>query len=88
MKREKLIVDLSGPGGNIFFLLAKVRDIMVKQNRSAEFEQLWAEIQKGGYSRALYLINQKVEIIDTSEQKILQNELKVAKKLYKLSEGS
>lgn len=76
MQRTKLRIDITGPDGNIYFLLIKVREILRKQKRINDYNELWEEIQKGSYSRALYLINQVVELVDISETKALTKLLK------------
>ena len=59
MKREKLFIDITGPDGNIYFILAKVQMIMKKQRRIKDFNELKEKIYKGSYYQALYRINQK-----------------------------
>lgn len=50
--------------GNIFFILAKVREVFRKQRRITEYNNLWEEVQKGDYENALRLIREKVNLID------------------------
>ena len=82
MQKPILEIDISGPDGNIFAIVGKVQRILKAQRRIAEFNDLWEEIQKGDYTRALFLINQKVELIDTSKTKMLEKQLKNGKMLY------
>lgn len=75
MKREKLFIDITGPDGNIYFILAKVQMIMKRQKRINEFNELREKIYNGSYYQALYRINKKIELIDTSRDQVLQNYL-------------
>ena len=75
MKREKLFIDITGPDGNIYFILAKVQMIMKKQRRINDFNELKEKIYKGSYYQALYRINQKIELIDISHDQVLESYL-------------
>lgn len=50
--------------GNIFAILAMVRQELRKQRRITEYNELWEQVQKGDYENAIRLIREKVNLID------------------------
>ena len=51
--------------GNIFHVLARVRDVMRKGRRITEFNDMWQEVQNSGsYEDALTIIGRHVPLID------------------------
>lgn len=50
--------------GNIFAILAMVRQELRKQRRITEYSELWEQVQKGDYENAIRLIREKVNLID------------------------
>lgn len=50
--------------GNIFSILAMVRQELRKQRRITEYNELWEQVQKGDYENAIRLIREKVNLID------------------------
>lgn len=50
--------------GNIFAILAMVRQELRKQRRITEYNELWEHVQKGDYENAIRLIREKVNLID------------------------
>lgn len=71
MKKPIMYIDITGPDGNIYFILGKVSDIMRKARRITEFNNLRDLIYQGTYYQALYRINKIITMIDTSEAQIL-----------------
>lgn len=49
MQRPKLYIDITGPDGNIYFILAKVSNIMKKKRRINDFNELRDTVYKGSY---------------------------------------
>ena len=67
----EMYIDITGPDGNMYFMLGKVSQIMRKARRINEFNELRDKIYQGTYYQGLYRINKIIKLIDTSEQQIL-----------------
>ncbi len=80
MQRPKLYIDITGPDGNIYFILAKVSNILKKKRRINDFNELRDTVYKGSYYQALYNINKIIELIDTSREQILESYIMRGKK--------
>ena len=77
MKKPQLAIDISGPDGNIYAVLAKVMQILGKQQRKSDFNKVKEKVfNSKSYSKALCEINEVVKLIDISEEKLLEKELK------------
>ena len=65
MKRPEVHYQSRHESGNIFAILAMVRNVLRKERRINEFNDLWDRVQKAGsYENALDIINEKVRLID------------------------
>ena len=80
MQRPKLYIDITGPDGNIYFILAKVSNILKERRRTNDFNELRDTVYKGSYYQALYNINKIIELIDTSQEQILESYIMRGKK--------
>lgn len=69
MGKPKLEIDLQGSDGNIYMVIAKARQI-VPSKQLNDFINVYLDAQKPGanktYEDMLVLVNQYVELIDTS----------------------
>lgn len=80
MQRPKLYIDITGPDGNIYFILAKVSNILKERRRTNDSNELRDTVYKGSYYQALYNINKIIELIDTSREQILESYIMRGKK--------
>lgn len=65
MTKPKVEFRSRGPEGNIFFILAKVRDALRKQNRITDYNNLWERVQNcKSYQEALSEIRKIVDLTD------------------------
>lgn len=56
--------DPKGPTGNIYYILAMVRQVLRKQRRINEYNTLWEKVQLSkSYEEALGLIKEVVTLI-------------------------
>lgn len=54
-----------GESGNIFYILAKVRDALRKQRRIQDYNDCWEKVQQcNSYEEALNVIREYVELIE------------------------
>ena len=54
-----------GPSGNIYAILAEVRNYFRHERRITEYNELWERVQKAkSYDEALAILREKVELID------------------------
>ena len=71
------MIDISGPDGNIYVILAKVMEILRRQRRITDWNNVRDAVYNSkSYSQALCEVNKVVELIDLSEDKILEKRLK------------
>ena len=75
-RRLVLFIDITGPDGNIFYIIGQVRDVMRKARRITEFNNLLEEIHKGNYDQALYRIDKVVKLIDMSQDQVLHDHIR------------
>lgn len=69
-EKTALHFESRGVTGNIFWILGKVRDIMRKERRIIEYNDMWEEVQKSGsYEEALQIIGEHVHLIDDDTEK-------------------
>lgn len=71
VRKPIMYIDITGPDGNIYFILGKVSDIMKKARRITEFNNLRDQVYQGTYFQALYRISKVITMVDTSEAQIL-----------------
>ena len=65
MKRPEVHYQSSHESGNIFAILALVRNVLRKERRITEYNELWERVQKAkSYDEALAILREKVELID------------------------
>ena len=75
-RRPVLFIDITGPDGNIYYIIGQVRDILRKARRITEFNELLEEIHKGNYNQALYRIDKVVKLIDMSKDQVLHDKIR------------
>ena len=69
MKQIKITIASSGPEGNIYALLAKVRTEMRKRRLIQKYNDLYCDvINCKSYQEAISRIRQDVELIDTDKR--------------------
>lgn len=57
--------DPNGPSGNIYYILAKVRYVLRKQQKIDEYNKLWEKVQDSkSYQEALGLIKEVVKLVE------------------------
>lgn len=61
MKRPTVHFNGNGESGNIFFIMARVSEVITDPT---EFEELWHTVKKGTYRDAIAAIREKVNLID------------------------
>ena len=77
MEKPILEIDISGPDGNIYFIMAKVMQILRKQRRYTDWNNLRDAITSSkSYANALREINKVVELVDVSAEGLLDKYLK------------
>ena len=77
MNKPKLAIDISGPDGNIYVILSKVMEILRRQRRITDWNNVKDAVYNSkSYARALFEINEVVELIDLSEDKILEKRIR------------
>ena len=56
--------------GNIFYILSRVLEVMRKERRITEFNDMWQAVQNSGsYEAALEIIGKHVPLIDDATRK-------------------
>lgn len=74
-EKEEVIYDSQGPSGNIFAILGKIRDILRKQNRIAEYNELWKKVNHSqSYEEAMNYIGEVVSLVDVNRKKDMEME--------------
>ena len=77
MEKPILEIDISGPDGNIYVIMGLVRQILRKQRRYTDWNNLRDAITSSkSYANALREINKVVELIDISADGLLDKYLK------------
>lgn len=64
MKKAEIHFSSSGPSGNIFHIMGKVRQQMQKERRITDWNNAWERIQKTDYAGALAIMRELVTLID------------------------
>lgn len=68
MNKETIYYESKGESGNIFFILAKVRDILRKQRRINDYNECYeAVLGCDSYDEALDVISEYVFLVDLSK---------------------
>ena len=77
MEKPILEIDISGPDGNIYVIMGMVMQILRKQRRYTDWNNLRDAITSSkSYANALREINKVVEMIDISADGVLEKYLK------------
>ena len=77
MEKPKLEIDISGPDGNIYVIMGLVMQILRKQRRYTDWNNLRDAITSSkSYANALREINKVVELVDISADGLLDKYLK------------
>ena len=83
MRKEILAIDFTGPDGNIYFLLGLVSNVLKKQRRITDFNNLRDMVfNSKSYGEALYHINEVVELADTSNTFNLAEHIRNGKLMF------
>lgn len=65
MKKPVVQFNSIGESGNIFFILAKVRNALRKQSRIQDYNDCWERVQNShSYEEALKVIREYADLID------------------------
>ena len=83
MRKPIMYIDITGPDGNMHFILARVREILQKARRITEYNNLRDLVYQGNYYQGLYRINKVITMIDTSEDQILEGFIEKGKIMCK-----
>lgn len=77
MEKPLLEIDISGPDGNIYVIMGLVMQILRKQRRYTDWNNLRDAITSSkSYANALREINKVVELVDISADGLLDKYLK------------
>lgn len=77
MEKPLLEIDISGPDGNIYVIMGLVMQILRKQRRYTDWNNLRDAITSSkSYANALREINKMVELVDISADGLLDKYLK------------
>ena len=77
MEKPILEIDISGPDGNIYVIMGLVMQILRKQRRYADWNNLRDAITSSkSYANALREINKVVELVDISADGLLDKYLR------------
>lgn len=69
MERPTIIYDSRGETGNIYYLIGQLQQIMRKQRRYTDFNDLRDRIfESGSYEDALAIIGEEVELVDIARE--------------------
>lgn len=68
--KEIVIFDSGGPSGNIFSILGATREILRKQRRITDYNELWEKVSSSqSYEEALEHIRKYVDLVDIQSDK-------------------
>ena len=69
MGKPTIIYDSRGETGNIYYLIGQLQQIMRKQRRYTDFNNLRDRIfESGSYEDALTIIGEEVELVDIARE--------------------
>ena len=69
MEKPTIIYDSRGETGNIYYLIGQLQQIMRKQRRYTDFNDLRDRIfESGSYEEALAIIGEEVELVDIATE--------------------
>ena len=67
MRKETVYYESRGESGNIFAILANVREVLRKQRRINDYNECWEAVQScKSYDEALDVISEYVFLVDLS----------------------
>lgn len=65
MNRQEIHFNSHGPSGNIYCIMAAVREALRKERRISEWNDLYQAVtSSGSYEEALCLLREKINLID------------------------
>jgi hypothetical protein len=69
MEKPIIIYDSRGETGNIYYLIGQLQQLMRKQRRYTDFNNLRDRIfESGSYEEALAIIGEEVELVDIARE--------------------
>lgn len=69
MNKPRVEFHSRGPEGNIYFILGKTRDILRRNRRINDYNDMWERVQKSkSYPAALAEIRKEIDLIDLDGQ--------------------
>ena len=69
MEKPTIIYDSRGETGNIYYLIGQLQQIMRKQRRYTDFNNLRDRIfESGSYEEALAIIGEEAELVDITRE--------------------
>lgn len=69
MEKPTIIYDSRGETGNIYYLIGQLQQIMRKQRRYTDFNNLRDRIfESSSYEEALAIIGEEVELVDIARE--------------------
>lgn len=69
MKKTRVEFNSCGPSGNVFHVIGMVQQVMRKQHRIMEFNEMWERVQNSKrYEEALAIMREYVELIDLDKK--------------------
>lgn len=69
MTKPTIIYDSRGETGNIYYLIGQLQQIMRKQRRYTDFNNLRDRIfESSSYEEALAIIGEEVELVDIAKE--------------------
>jgi hypothetical protein len=69
MEKPTIIYDSRGETGNIYYLIGQLQQIMRKQRRYTDFNNLRDRIfESSSYEEALAIIGEEVELVDITRE--------------------
>ena len=78
MEKPTIIYDSRGETGNIYYLIGQLQQIMRKQRRYTDFNNLRDRIfESGSYEDALTIIGEEVELVDIAKEYYGRQHLRV-----------
>ena len=80
MRKKPLVyIDIDGPDGNVLFMLVKVKNILLKERRINDYNELRDKVLQSRYPQGIYQMSELVEFIDISESQTLKEKIKQGK---------
>ena len=69
MEKPTIIYDSRGETGNIYYLIGQLQQLMRKQRRYTDFNNLRDRIfESSSYEEALAIIGEEVELVDIARE--------------------